>query len=165
MRELYLANVTIHVLAALFWIGGMFFFALVGAPALRRIESPGLRADLFRQLGERFRGAGWIAIGVLLATGTANLWFSGLLRFDVLADPGFWLSPYGRALGWKLVGVTAMLVVSALHDFALGPRAARLEAGTPGALRARRRAALLARGNAVLGLVVVIIAVRLARGG
>lgn len=165
MREVYLANVTIHVLAALFWIGGMLFFALVGAPALRRIESPGLRAELFRQLGERFRGAGWIAIGVLLATGTVNLWLGGLLRFDVLADPAFWQAPYGRTLGWKLVGVTAMLVVSALHDFVLGPRAARREAGTPEALRARRRAALLARGNAVLGLLVVIVAVRLARGG
>lgn len=165
MREVYLANVTIHVLAALFWIGGMLFFALVGAPALRRIESPGLRADLFRQFGERFRGLGWIAIAVLLATGTANLWFGGLLRFDVLADPAFWQTPYGRTLSWKLIGVTAMLVVSALHDFVVGPRAARLEAGTPGALRARRRAALLARGNALLGLIVVIIAVRLARGG
>lgn len=165
MRELYLANVTIHIVAAVFWIGGMFFFAVIGAPALRRIEPPGLRADLFRRLGEAFRRAGWIAIGLLLATGTANLWFSGLLRAEVLGSAEFWFAPYGRSLGWKLVAVAAMLVVSALHDFVLGPGAARLQAGSSEALKARRRAALLARGNTVLGLIVVIIAVRLARGG
>lgn len=165
MRELYLANVTIHVLAAVFWIGGMLFFALVGAPVLRGLESPGLRADLFGRLGERFRAAGWIAIGVLLATGTANLWFGGLLRIGVLADPGFWPTPYGRSLGWKLGAVAAMLVVSATHDFGLGPAASRYAPGSPEALRARRRAALLARGNAMLGVIVVFLAVRLARGG
>jgi len=165
MRELYLLSVTTHVLAAVFWIGGMFFFALVGAPALRRLESPGLRAELFRRLGESFRSAGWIAIGALLLTGTTNLWFRGLLRADVLGDADFWLSPYGRSLFWKLVGVAAMLVVSALHDFVFGPRAARHAPGSPDALRARRRAALLARVNTALGVIVVIVAVRLARGG
>jgi putative copper export protein len=165
MRELYLLGVSIHVLAAVFWIGGMLFFAIVGAPALRRIESPGLRADLFRRLGEGFRGTGWIAIGLLLTTGTANLWFGGVLRTDVIGNPAFWLTPYGRALAWKLGAITAMLVVSGLHDFVLGPAASRCAPGSPGALRVRRRAALLARGNTVLGVIIVMVAVRLARGG
>ena len=47
----YLVNVTIHVFAALFWLGGMFFLALVGAPVLRKVEPPELRARLFQQLG------------------------------------------------------------------------------------------------------------------
>lgn len=33
----YYLTVSIHLLAALFWLGGMFFLALVGAPALRRL--------------------------------------------------------------------------------------------------------------------------------
>ena len=61
----YLLNGTIHVLAALLWLGGMFFLAAVGAPVLRKVEPPSLGADLFRQLGEQFRLVGWIATGAL----------------------------------------------------------------------------------------------------
>lgn len=163
--QLYYLNVSVHLLAAMFWLGGMFFFAIVGAPALRRVDPPTLRAALFEQLGERFRTAGWIAIGLLLLTGTFNLWFRGMLSDDVLGRAGFWSTPFGRTLGWKLVAVTAMLAVSAVHDFALGPAASRHPPGSPEALRARRSAAVIARVNALLGVMVVLLAVRLARGG
>jgi hypothetical protein len=67
------------------------------------------------------------------------------------------------ALAVKLASVTAMVLVSAVHDFVLGPMAGRLPAGSAEALAFRRRAALLARANALLGVVIVIAAVRLAR--
>lgn len=165
MRELYFLSVTVHVMAAVFWLGGMFFFAAVGAPVLREIEPATLRADLFRRLGERFRGSGWTALALLVVTGTANLWFGGVLRRDTLANPDFWSSSYGRALGWKLAAVGSMIAVSALHDFVLGPAATKSAPGSRMSTAARRRAALVARANAVLGLIVVIVAVRLARGG
>lgn len=163
--SLYYLNVTLHVLAALFWLGGMFFLGLVGAPVLRRVEPAELRAALFRDLGLRFRGAGWFAIGVLLVTGFGNLWFRGFLRWDLLTSAQFWATPYGHTLGWKVAAVTAMVVISAVHDFILGPAASAARAGTPEALRWRRWAALLARVNALVGLIVVLAAVRLARGG
>lgn len=162
---LYFANVTLHVLAAMLWLGGMFFLAVVGAPVLRGIESEAMRRELFRRLGERFRSVGWVAIGVLIATGILNLRFRGLLDARVLADASFWGSRYGHALAWKLAAVAAMVSASALHDFALGPRSARLPPGSPEALRARRMAAWLARLNAGFGVVLVAAAVRLARGG
>ena len=162
--EWYYLNVTVHLLAAMYWLGGMFFFALVGAPVLRGIDPPDLRARLFQRLGERFRTTGWVAIGILLVTGTLNLEFRGMLSWDVLGAAGFWTTPFGRALGWKLVAVVAMLCASAFHDFVLGPVASRGDARSPEAARSRRRAALLARANALLGLVVVVLAVRLARG-
>jgi copper resistance protein D len=165
MRVLYLTNVTVHVLAAFLWLGGMFFFAAVGAPVLRRIQPAELRARLFEELGSRFRTAGWIAIGVLLATGVLNLHLVGLLRWERLSDAALWGSPYGHALAWKLATVTVMVAVSAVHDFSLGPRASRLVPGSPLALRERARAAWLARVNAVVGVALVIAAVRLARGG
>lgn len=165
MSWIYQLNVTLHLLAAMFWLGGMFFFALIGAPVLRSLPQPGLRAELFRRMGERFRTSGWIAIGVLLATGTLNLWFRGMLSWSVLGRAGFWTTSFGRSLGWKLAAVAAMLVVSLLHDFVTGPAASRLPRGSPAADAARRRAAWLARLNAGLGIVVVIAAVRLARGG
>ena len=58
-----------------------------------------------------------------------------------------------------------ILVVQAVHDFVLGPAASRAEPGSPRALQLRRRAALSARINAVVGVILVIAAVRLARGG
>jgi copper resistance protein D len=165
MRTLYLANVTIHVLAALLWLGGMFFLAVVGAPVLRRVEPAALRAQLFRQLGESFRTAGWIAIVVLLVTGVLNLHFAGVLRSGRLWSMELWGTPYGLALAWKLGAVTIMVVVSAVHDFIIGPRATTLQPGSPAALRLRSRAAWMARINALVGLVLVVAAVRLARGG
>ncbi len=161
----YHLAVTVHLLAALLWLGGMFFFAVVGAPALRKLDSPGLRADLFRRLGEQFRPVAWGAIGVLLATGVLNLHFRGLLRGDLLGDPAFWSGAAGTALAWKLGCVAVMLGLSAVHDFVLGPAAGRAEAGSPRASRYRAWAAQMARANALVGLVLVYWAVRLARGG
>jgi hypothetical protein len=39
-----------------------------------------------------------------------------------------------------------------------------MKAGSPEAIAFRRRAALLARANALLGIIIVVAAVRLARG-
>jgi uncharacterized membrane protein len=163
VRALYLANVAVHILAAMFWLGGMFFLGLVGAPTLRVVEPAALRQRLFHQLGSRFRTAGWWAIAILLVTGTLNLYFRGWLTRDVIGSAAFWMTPTGHALSLKLLAVTAMLVVSSIHDFVLGPRAGRATPGSPAAIALRTRAARLARLNALLGVVVVVAAVMLAR--
>jgi copper resistance protein D len=163
--RLYLALVTVHLLAALFWLGGMFFLAAVGAPVLRKVEPPELRAELFRRLGERARGVGWAAIAVLVLSGTWMLHLRGWLDGALWSDARFWRSAPGTALAWKLGAVAAILAVQAVHDFALGPAASRAAPGTPEALRLRRRAAWLGRVSAVVGVVLVVAAVRLARGG
>lgn len=165
MSTLYYINVTIHVLAAMLWLGGMFFLGVVGAPILRAVEPPALRQRLFQQLGTRARSLGWWAITILLFTGVLNLYFRGWLHWSgVLASPAFWRTGTGTALAVKLAAVTVMVVVSAVHDFVLGPMPGRLTAGSPEALAFRRRAALLARANALIGIIIVIAAVRLARG-
>ena len=160
----YYVNVTTHVLAAMLWLGGMFFLGIVGAPVLRDVEPPQLRQQLFHRLGLRFRAIGWWAIAVLLVTGLINLYYRGWLQWSgVLGTAAFWRTPPGHALALKLVAVAAMLVVSAVHDFRLGPLAGRAASGSPRAMLLRRRAALLARVNALLGVLVVVAAVRLAR--
>jgi len=166
MPLLYYASVTIHVLAAVLWLGGMFFLGVVGAPVLRTVEPPALRQQLFQELGIRFRRIGWWAIAVLIVTGIVNLLHRGWLRWDgVLGSASFWRTTVGHALAAKLVIVVLMISISAFHDFIHGPRAGRAALGSPESIAFRRRAALLGRINAILGLALITAAVVLARGG
>ena len=134
----------LHVLAAIVWIGGMLFIALVLVPVVRRLSDPSLRARLVRDVGSRFRTVGWIAMGLLLASGLVNLWY----RPYLLSAP---------LLQCKLGLVVVALVLSVVHDFFLGPRA-----GMPGADPALRvRASWIARINVVVVLIVVVLGLAL----
>ncbi|MFP5355142.1 MAG: hypothetical protein ACLGIK_08305 [Gemmatimonadota bacterium] len=142
---MYLTLVTLHVLSAMVWIGGVLFLALVGAPALRRVEPPELRARLFEE------------------TGTWIMQLRGWLAWGLLSNPDFWRGATGTALGWKLGLVTVMLVLSLWHDVALSPAKARELAHRPDGAAVRRRLVLLARLGGVAAIGVVIAAARLAR--
>ena len=166
MPALYFVNVTMHVLAAMLWFGGMLFLGIVGAPLLRALEPPELRQRLFRDLGLRFRTVGWWSIAVLIVTGIVNLAYRDLLRWEgggVLGSLAFWRTPFGHALAIKMLAVAVMLTVSAVHDFVIGPAASAAMPGSPESAALRRRAALIARVNALIGVIVVVAAVRLAR--
>lgn len=166
MSSLYYANITIHVLASMLWLGSMLFLGLIGAPVLRGVEPPALRQRLFQEMGLRFRSTGWWTIAVLVVTGVINLHYKGWLRWDgVFGSTEFWRTPVGHTLALKLAAVALMMTVSAVHDFVLGPRAGRATPGSDEAIALRRRAAQIARANALLGVLIVAIAVRLARGG
>jgi len=116
----------------------MLFIALVMVPIARRLEDPILRTRLIRDTGRRFRTVGWIAIGVLVVTGLLNLWMHPVL----LSSTRF---------HWKLGLVVLALILSAFHDFVLGPRA-----GAPGAdPSARVRASWVARINVLVALAIV----------
>lgn len=160
----YLLSVTLHLLSALFWLGGMWFLALVAAPILRDLPSV-VRSELFKRLGIRFRLWGWVAILILLLTGVGNLYYRGLLSSAVLGDATFWASPFGKALAWKLLLVLLMVILSALHDFVLGPAASRMPAESERALRLRKLSSWVGRINALLGPALLAVAARLARGG
>jgi uncharacterized membrane protein len=134
----------VHVLAAMTWIGGMFFVALVFVPVARRLDDPALRVRLFHLLGLRFRTVGWIALGLLVATGLANLW----MRPYLLATTRFQV---------KLALVIVAVALSITHDFWIGPRA-----GQPGADPALRvRASWLARVNVLVVIVITVLGVAL----
>ena len=135
----------VHVLAAVVWLGGMLFIALVLVPVVRSVEPPALRTRLVQEIGLRFRALAWITLALLLASGLGNLW----LRPYLLELPRFHL---------KLTLVVIALTLAALHDFVLGPRA-----GRPGALpSARVRASWIARVNVLLvtGIVILGLALR-----
>ena len=164
MSGAYLPTVALHVLAAMLWTGGMLFFA-IAAPVLRQVGDDGVRARLFDTLGRRFRLVGWICVATMLVTGVAQLrlrgWWGGVFwsRSNLLG------TALGVTLLWKLGLVALMIGVQAAHDFWLGPRAGAATPGSDEARRLRTRAAGLARLNAFAAVVLVYVAVRLARGG
>jgi len=159
----YVAIVTTHVLAAMVWIGGMLFFALA-APILRGVEDERVRAGLFDSMGRRFRAVGWVCVAVLLATGVTQLRMRGWWGAGFWSREALFGTRLGMAVIWKLLLVTILVAVQAVHDFWLGPRAGQASAGSYEALRARSRAAILARVNAGVALALVYVAVRLGRG-
>ena len=160
---MYFTLVTVHVLAAIVWVGGVLFLALVGAPVLRRVEPPALQEELFNALGMRFRHVGWSAVAVLLVTGTWLLWSRGWLSTEVAGRAAFWRSPAGSALAWKLGAVIVMIGLNAVHDASLSPERVREMRQSPAWPATRRRMAVIARAGAVAALAVVMAAIRLAR--
>jgi putative copper export protein len=134
----------VHVLAAITWVGGMLFIALVLVPTVRAVGDAALRARVVRESGRRFRTIAWAALAVLILTGLLNLWL----------QPGLLRAP---RLHWKLGLVGLALILGAFHDFVLGPRA-----GLPGAdPSARVRASWIARMNVLVALAVVLLGLSL----
>jgi putative copper export protein len=165
MRTLYLGSIWLHILAATIWVGGMLFLVLVIAPWLRG----GGRAHalaVLREAGRRFRIVGWVCFAVLLVTGSYGLWMRGV-RLESFAAPEWRASAFGQLVLLKIGLFGAVLAISVLHDFVLGPRATKaieLDPSSESSRRLRRRAAWVGRLNAALGLVIVLIAVMLVRG-
>lgn len=166
MRTLYLVSVGLHIVAACAWLGGMLFLVLVVVPSLRAPALAPHAAAAIRIVGERYRTVGWWTLLLLVATGLVNASFrAGSL--PALGDASFWTGPFGRFLAMKLALVALVFVLSAVHDFYVGPRAGRLMIEAPEAAetRAWRSAArMLGRVNLVLALAIVALAVRLVRG-
>lgn len=156
MQTIYVISVTLHVLAAMLWVGGMGFFALVVVPAARRSLEPMRARELLQAVGARLSQVGWWLLGSLLVSGFVNLWARGLL--PALGTLGFWGSSFGRILAFKLTFVAVMAFVSSVHG-----RDARRHGATATA-QTRLRAALLGRATFGLSLVVVALAVILVRG-
>ena len=156
-------SVLLHILAALVWVGGMFFVALVAVPVARR-RPPEERVALLDALGRRFRAVGWAAIAVLLVTGTANVALRGV-TWEAVVSGQLLGTAFGQLLAAKLLAVLAMLGLSAWHDFGVGPASTRAGGADPvRAAGLRRRASWIGRANATLALAVVALAVFLVRG-
>lgn len=147
----------IHVMAAIFWIGGMLFLTLVIAPFLKGIEDPQERSRIYHVVGRRFRLWGWIAIGLLLLTGPLNLYLMGL-PLEGLLSGNLYRGPYGKTLITKLAFVVLIVITSFLHDFVFGPRAR-------GSRYYGTLARWIGRGNLLMALFIAFLAVALRLGG
>ncbi|MDR5709754.1 MAG: DUF4149 domain-containing protein [Armatimonadota bacterium] len=163
---MYHLSVYVHLLSAVVWVGGMLFLALVAIPVLRGLpDRP--RAELVARMGERFRPVAWTCIVLLVLTGILNLAYRGV-SWESVVTGRLWRSPFGQVLAWKLGFVLAAILLSAVHDFSLGPASTRLlqEGGLDAqrAMALRRQAAWVGRLNALFVLVILALAVMLVRG-
>ncbi|MEO0250564.1 MAG: DUF4149 domain-containing protein [candidate division WOR-3 bacterium] len=158
-------SVWLHLVTVAAWLGGMFFLVFVLMPILRHPEIQPTRTILIAQLGLRFRVFGWVCFAFLFLTGLYNL---TALRYgwQGVLNATLWHGKFGRVLMEKLSLFGLVLIVSALHDFWVGPRAiAFLQQSptAPEALKWRNWAAWLGRINFVLGLLLVAWGLRLVR--
>ncbi len=166
MGFFYSFCVWLHIVSATVWIGGMVFFALVLVPLSRRPEFADRSAALLRLSGERFRVVGWVCLATLVATGLVNMARRGITWAAVFA-PGLHQDPWRHAFVHKVALVALILVLSAVHDFWVGPRAARLMETAGEEARGRRlakAASWFGRINLLLALAVVAFAIKLVRG-
>ncbi len=165
----------IHLFAAVFWLGEMLFVGFVLGPVSRKMDAAE-RAALFRAIGRMSLPLAWGAIGLLLVTGVLNLVLMGIPLGSLLTG-AFYATGFGFWLGVKLLGVLAMLLVSAYHDFVVGRRANRVrreiaalggrapEALRDAAERSRKMAMRLGMLNVLLAIVVMIAAAGLVAAG
>jgi putative copper export protein len=164
MHALYVLSVFVHIVCAAIWLGGMLFLVLVVVPWLRR--GGGDAAKVLRETGPRFRDVSWVCFALLLLTGTFNLWVRGV-RLATFCDSAWMASSAGRVIVAKLCVFLGVVILSAVHDFLIGPSAARAMVTAPGAeatVRLRARATMLGRLNALLALILVMLAVLIVRG-
>ena len=102
--------VTIHLVAAGIWFGGSTALVFVGVPAIRTLEGEP-RGRAMKELGLRWRPVGYGALLVAALTGVA-----------LAAREWQHTASFQIVLAVKAVTFCALLVVSYLHNFVLGPR-------------------------------------------
>jgi copper resistance protein D len=161
---LYQLSVYLHILGAMVWVGGMLFLSLVAVPVARRLPPPE-RARLLDAVGRRFRVVGWSCVALLIVTGIVNSGYRGV-TWGSLASGAILDTTFGRLLCLKLAIVAAMVLVTALHDFVIGPRSTRAlaEAAVSPPATGRRTMRWLAVLALLLALLVVAVASMLVRG-
>ena len=138
--------ITLHVLAAIIWVGGMFFGFMAVRPALGDLETK-IRARIWVGIFRRFFPWVWGSIVVLLATG----FYLAKDSFDGLSHAPLFVHVM---MG---VGILMMLLFGHLY-FAPYKRLQRAVAAGDDALAAKSMAQIriTMAVNLILGIVVVL---------
>lgn len=150
----------IHMLSAIFWVGGMLFLTLVLAPVLRSESGKPETYLFFKKVAQRFRNGVWVAILFLVLTGPLLL--SNQVSLEV--PPQEW----PLVVLTKLVLVCVLILFAGLHDLVLGPRAGLLKKKPQATLTTGERTLLnlspwFARSVLVLGVAVVMTGIAISR--
>ncbi len=152
--------VWIHLTAATFWVGGMLFLSLVAVPLLKKVPDPASAQREFIKLARRFRMLAWVALSLLLVTGSILL--PNYVSFSEA------LVAWPPAVLIKLTLVVSLIVVSVAHDQIIGPKVRTLKYKPIAELAKAEKlllriSPLLARLTLVLGLAILFAAVSMVR--
>ncbi|HVU78031.1 MAG TPA: hypothetical protein VHC67_10640 [Gaiellaceae bacterium] len=102
--------VAIHLLSAGIWFGGSTALVFVGVPAIRELEGEP-RGIAMKSLGLRWRPIGYGSLIVAAATG-----------LELAVHDWRHTASFEIVLAAKAAVFAALLLVSYLHNFVLGPR-------------------------------------------
>lgn len=139
--------ITLHVLAVVIWIGGMFFAHNMLRPAAMSLEPP-QRLPLWRQVFKRFFAWVWVSIIVLLVTGV------GLIVLYGGMGNVHWSVHVMLTIGLLMIGLFSYLFFVPYRQF----RQAINIQDFPAAGEQLARIRLIVTINLVLGLVTTAIA-------
>jgi uncharacterized membrane protein len=152
---LYAALKTLHVLAIVTWVGGMFFVMLALRPAAQALEPP-QRLRLMRDALGRFFRVVDFAAALTLATG---IWMIGrVAKASVQAGAGF-----SMPIEWTVMTILGIAMVLLYGAIRLKPFRALNQAVDAGqwsqASDALARVRMLVHVNAGLALVILVVTV------
>ncbi len=147
MNPVMIVGLFFHILAAVIWVGGMFFAHQMLRPAAGPLD-PALRLPLWRRVFSRFFPWVWAAVAALLASGYGMI----IWGFGGFAAIGLHVNLM------QALGIIMMMIYAHLY-FAPWKRFRRaLDAGDfPAAQRQLDQIRRLVGVNLVLGLIVVAI--------
>jgi uncharacterized membrane protein len=139
---------TLHLLAAIIWVGGMFFAHMALRPAVNQLLEPAQRLALMRKVFDGFFPWVWVAVCIILIS-------------------GFWMlfAVYGAEpiiSQWIMALVGCLMAIIFVAIFLLPYRrlGTALDSGDrPGAATALARIRQLIGINLILGLLVSALAV------
>ncbi|MFQ5874304.1 MAG: hypothetical protein ACE5JL_10950, partial [Dehalococcoidia bacterium] len=122
MQEVLLALRIVHILAAVVFLGGVFFYYFLLRPTLNRIP-PAHAVVVNQRVGKLYAITAFTTLGLLVASGVLRLYFVGIL--DNALTGQFYASAYGR---WFAVMIFGWLIATAdtlIMTLVLRPRLLR----------------------------------------
>jgi putative copper resistance protein D len=152
--------VWIHLTAATFWVGGMLFLSLVAVPLLKKDPDPSSAQRGFINLARRFRTLVWVALSLLIVTG------SMLLPHQV--DFSESLGEWPPAVLIKLTLVLLLIGMSLAHEKLIAQKVRTLQRKPTAELAVVEKLLLrfspvISRLTLVLGLAILLVAVFMVR--
>jgi len=144
----------IHLIAAVAWLGGLYYALAILRPSLRDTD-PAAATRLALVSDMRFRIVALTALVGLLLTG---LYMVSQILQGSASPAEFFGSPYGRILGVKIILATIAIVIGLTAGFWLAPRlVTALEERDEARVRSTRRMlSALSWTGLVLGIAITV---------
>ena len=141
--------IALHILAAVIWVGGMFFAYMALRPVAASLLEPPLRLPLWSQTFARFFPWVWAAVVLLPLTG----YWMILVPFEGFANAG-WHIHLMQVLGWAMIAIFLHMYFAPYRRLRQAVAAADWPAGAKQLALIRKLVGI----NLMLGIVTVVVA-------